>query len=142
MCFVYTLDVKNEKIIKKFPTPLTRRGNKIYLVGKNGRIHYVGATKQPMATRLRNGVQPNRRTGYHGYQWLKENGSHCLITWMLDNTQNTETIEAEIVYLFRKYYGQWPKYQTEIHFHQSKRKEREAAKKIFKRTQEIMRQFT
>ena len=41
-----------------------------------------------------------------------------------------ETLEAEVVLLIQKRNGQWPKYQPEIHFHQSKDAHREIAKKI------------
>ena len=41
-----------------------------------------------------------------------------------------ETVEAEVVLLIQQKHGQWPKYQSEIHFHQSQRTHREAAEKI------------
>ncbi|WP_224785366.1 hypothetical protein [Pandoraea pnomenusa] len=43
-----------------------------------------------------------------------------------------ETIEAEVVYLIRQA-GQWPKFQTEIHFHPSSAYHREWASTIAKR---------
>ncbi len=40
-----------------------------------------------------------------------------------------ETVEAEVVYRIR-HAGQWPQYQTEIHFHESKRVHRDVAASI------------
>ncbi|WP_208456081.1 hypothetical protein [Burkholderia ubonensis] len=40
-----------------------------------------------------------------------------------------ETIEAEVVYLVRQA-GQWPKFQTEIHFHPSSADHRQWASTI------------
>ena len=34
------------------------------------------------------------------------------------NERDIETVEAEVVYLIRKQ-GQWPEFQTEIHFYKS-----------------------
>ena len=55
--------------------------------------------------------------------------------WRLDgeiaNCKDVEkTVEAEVTFLIRKLFGQWPKYQTEIHFHQSDDEHRNAAKMI------------
>ena len=41
-----------------------------------------------------------------------------------------ETLEAEIVLLIQRKWGQWPEYQSEIHFHQSQDTHRDAARKI------------
>jgi hypothetical protein len=41
-----------------------------------------------------------------------------------------ETVEAELVYLVRKH-GQWPQFQTEIHFHPSRAEHRAIAEKIW-----------
>ena len=38
-----------------------------------------------------------------------------------------EIVEAEVVFLFRKISGHWPKHQTEIHFHHSIDQHRTAA---------------
>ncbi|MCC6285547.1 MAG: hypothetical protein IT439_09655 [Phycisphaerales bacterium] len=42
---------------------------------------------------------------------------------------DAETIEAEIVFLIRQS-GQWPMYQTEIHFHESNADHRRIAAEI------------
>ena len=41
-----------------------------------------------------------------------------------------ETVEAEVVFLIRQEYGQWPEHQTEIHFHKSNDIHRKAAEDI------------
>ncbi|MFH1284351.1 MAG: hypothetical protein ABIH78_02060 [Candidatus Peregrinibacteria bacterium] len=125
-----------------FVFPVTRREKKIYLVAKNGLIHYVGITRQSMRSRIRIGVKPDNKSGYHGYKWLKEDGDHCLIIWTFKNDTNVEAIEAEIVYFFRKQHGKWPQYQMEIHFHPSSENERLLANKILKESQKIVCNFT
>lgn len=42
-----------------------------------------------------------------------------------------ETVEAEVVFLIRSA-GQWPLFQTEIHFHESNEEHRRIAKEIGK----------
>ncbi len=44
--------------------------------------------------------------------------------------KDIETVEAEVVFLIRQRTDQWPKYQTEIHFHQSNNAHRAAAQAI------------
>jgi len=149
MNYIYRIKVKSNDIssvlakdgTSHFVSPVTKKGNKIYILGKNGLIHYVGITKQSMASRLRYGVKPAHKSGYHGYKWLKENGDHCLVIWTFNNDVDIEALEAEIVHFFRKQYDQWPKHQTEIHFHPTTKEERTMAKTILKKTQEIVRNF-
>lgn len=146
---VYKIGVKGEKIIsvlapsgvRHFVAPVTKKVQKIYLVGKNGRIHYVGITKQSIKTRLRMGENPHHETGYHGYAWLKEKGDHCLVIFVFDDKTHAEAIEAEIVYLLRRKYNNWPKYQTEIHFHPTTEDQRKLAKQILKESDKLVRNF-
>ena len=150
MNFVYKIKVKDNEIvsvlanngIRHFVAPVTKRGKKIYLVGKNGLINYVGITRQSMSSRIRYGVKPNHKTGYHGFKWLKENGDHSLIIWTFNDGVDTEAIEAEIVYFFRLQHDQWPKYQMEIHFHATTSSERSLAKTILKESEKIVRNIT
>ena len=141
--YKYTLKVKSNRIVsvlaedkktEHFISPVTQKGKKIYLVGKNGFIHYIGITKQPIGSRI-------RYNGRYKYKWLEENGNHCLIIWTFEDDINTEAIEAEIVYFFRQKYNHWPKHQTEIHFHPASKSERTLAKTILKESQNIMRDF-
>ena len=150
MNYIYKIKVQDNEIVSvlandgtnHFVTPVTKRGKKIYLVGKNGLIHYVGITKQSMSSRIRNGVKPNHETGYHGYKWLKENGNHSLIVWTFNDNEDVEAIEGEIVHFFRVEHDQWPKYQTEIHFHPTTDKQRSLAKTILKESEKIVRNIT
>ena len=152
MNFVYTIKVKDNEIdsiladdgVKHFIAPVTKKGKKIYLVGKNGLIHYVGITKQSINSRIRYGAKPNHKTKHYPYKWLKENGNHSLIIWTFNDDINTEAIEAEIVYFFRLQHDQWPKYQMEIHFHTTTRtsSERALAKEILKKSEKIICNIT
>ena len=45
------------------------------------------------------------------------------------NERDIETVEAEVVYLIRSA-GQWPEFQTEIHFHPSTPVHRKVAEEI------------
>jgi hypothetical protein len=105
-------------------------GPKIYVVLKGRQVVYVGATLQRIATRLRQGVRADGQHGYHGYRWFIEGQRYQLDLWFHDSTLlDLETIEAELVYLIRMN-GQWPRLQTEIHFHPSKSHHRKIAKRM------------
>ena len=150
MHYVYKIKVQDNEIVSvlanegpnHFVAPVTKSGKKIYLVGKNGLIHYVGITKQSMSSRIRYGVKPNHKNGYHGYKWLKENGDHSLIVWTFNDNEDVEAMEAEIVHFFRVEHDQWPKYQMEIHFHPTTDKQRSLAKTILKESEKIVRNIT
>ena len=43
-----------------------------------------------------------------------------------------ECIESEIVFAYRVKFDQWPKYQTEIHFHQTSAEHRALAAQVFR----------
>lgn len=105
---------------------------KLYVAGIGGEPVYVGITKQSMRSRLRYGWAANGKSGYYGYAWRHQLTTIDLDIWCHEDppTRNEcldiETIEAELVYLIRKS-GQWPKYQTEIHFHPSSAEHRRIA---------------
>jgi len=76
-----------------------------------------------MSNRLRIGWSANGRNGYHGYAWRRHFSAATMDIWChTDATEgdylDIETVEAELVYLIRQA-GQWPAFQTEIHFHPS-----------------------
>jgi hypothetical protein len=106
---------------------------KLYVIGLEDRLVYVGCTSQPMAARLRYGTKSNG-AGYAGYAWRDSEIPYCLNIWSFPNESKmfVETVEAEVVYLIRKN-GQWPDGQTEIHFHASQEEHRAAAAEIFQR---------
>lgn len=111
------------------------RAPKLYIASINGTPIYVGITKQPMQQRLRYGWTANGKSGYHGYAWRRNGAAAELSVWAhsdaIDrNTREIETVEAEVVFLIRKRTGQWPAFQTEIHFYQSTDRHREIASQI------------
>jgi hypothetical protein len=118
-----------------FVKPATAKKKlKLYVVSKDGELLYVGFTTQPMSARLRGGLRADGLHGYHGYSWGRKNSNVLLQIWYLAGDATTladlETIEAEVVFLFRLQSGQWPSGQTEIHFHQSTVLHRECANRI------------
>ena len=131
--------VKNEKGNTNFVAPVTIGFPKLYVFSLNRRLIYVGQTVQGMASRMRLGVNPKGKTGYHGYKWIEDYTDVKLHVWCVENCPevkkqkmfNLESIEAEIVHLYRCNYGQWPKYQNEIHFHETEKIHRKLAREIF-----------
>jgi hypothetical protein len=108
----------------KFSGLATCRKPKLYIVSiEERRPIYVGITKQPMRNRLRLGWNATGDAGYYGYSWRHKIQSADLDIWCVDDAQtksmlDIETIESEVVFLIRSA-GQWPEFQTEIHFHAS-----------------------
>jgi len=107
---------------------------KLYTVSRCGALLYVGVTSQSMSVRLRYGLTADGQNGYHGYSWGKKNHLVQLQLWYLDGGASAnlvlETIEAEVVFLYRQESGQWPEDQTEIHFHRSEKAHRDCAGQI------------
>ncbi len=115
------------KAISKLP--------KLYVVSTDGVPIYVGVTSQSMRNRLRYGWNASGKGGYYGYAWRHQLSKADLDIWFHEDPPNDnprldlETVEAEVVYLI-KHAGQWPKHQTEIHFHPSDEAHRAAAQEI------------
>ncbi len=120
----------------KFSGRATSGVPKLYVVTAGALPIYVGITRQSMRTRLRLGWTATGQRGYHGYRWRHDHRQATLDLWYhLDAVctppaLDIETVEAELVYLIRQQ-GQWPEYQTEIHFHQSDDEHRAAAAGIW-----------
>lgn len=111
-----------------------RQRPKLYVISHNKKPIYVGITKQNIRNRLRMGFQASGKGGYYGYSWRKYLKQVDMNIWCDEKDKSPadiEAIEAELVFLIRKYYKQWPKYQTEIHFHQSNTWHKKEAKNIF-----------
>jgi len=113
-------------------------GPKLYILSGSEMIPlYIGATKQRMRTRLRQGWNATGATGYYGYQWRRATEPlnldiFCLLDCRSESwTRELETVEAEVAFLVRAA-GQWPVGQTEIHFFPSGDWHREAASEIAK----------
>lgn len=111
---------------------------KLYIVSVDERPIYVGITRQPVRNRLRLGWSASGENGYHGYAWRHALSAADLDIWChrdppeTDSCLDIETIEAEVVYLIRQA-GQWPRFQTEIHFHPSDTDHRRWASTIAER---------
>lgn len=108
---------------------------KLYVVSIEEWPIYVGITKQSVRNRLRLGWNADGQNGYHGYAFRHQHTEAVLDVWCHDDppqknaTLDIETVEAEVVLLIRLA-GQWPAFQTEIHFHPSTEVHRDAAKHI------------
>lgn len=98
---------------------------KLYIASINDVPVHVGITKRRMSERLRYGWNVTGQHAYHGYAWRRTGTNAVLHVWGDEDQAierdhlDLETVEAEIVYLIRMN-GQWPQFQTEIHFHPSK----------------------
>jgi hypothetical protein len=119
-----------------FVAPATQRFPKLYIASRKGVPIYVGITSQSMSARLRSGLRASGEHGYHGYRWRGQRDLDLDI-WYLDDAppdraaKELECIEAEVVFLTRQKFSQWPEFQTEIHFHASQKFHRDAAARIF-----------
>ena len=108
---------------------------KLYVVVSRGRIIYVGITNQPMRARLRLGWTATGKGGYYGYAFRHHLKRATLLVWFHTRRageapmRDLETIEAEVAYLVRRR-GQWPTFQTEIHFHRSSAAHRKVARSV------------
>lgn len=108
---------------------------KLYVVVAEGRVVYVGITRQPMSSRLRYGFNAKGKGGYYGYAWRNKHTRVSLYVWAAQEDANSsvlETIEAEVVFLARRSTGAWPNCQTEIHFHQASEAHKQAAADVWK----------
>ncbi len=127
--------VRCDKGTAKFSGISTNRLPKIYVVSIEGKPIYVGLTKRSMRERLRVGWSATGESGYYGYSWRHKMTEGHLDVWChtdaIDrNERDLETIEAEVVFMIRQS-GQWPEFQTEIHFHPSNEEHRYWAERIF-----------
>ncbi|QIB53089.1 hypothetical protein G3M63_04300 [Pseudomonas sp. OIL-1] len=119
----------------KFSGLATSRLPKLYVISVGEKPIYVGITKQPIRNRLRLGWTAKGEGGYYGYAWRHKFTAAHLDLWCHTNPAgendclDIETVEAELVYLVRKS-GQWPLFQTEIHFHPSSEVHRAIAAQI------------
>ena len=120
-----------------FLAPITQRGPKLYVFASEGTLIYVGQTVQGMGARIRMGFQAHGAGGYYGYAWRNELRTAELLVWCLEDVQKEEElralecIESEIVFTYRQQVAQWPRHQTEIHFHESTAEHRALAQQVF-----------
>jgi len=121
----------------KFSGIATSNLPKLYIASIGNKPVYVGMTKQSIRSRLRLGWSAKGEGGYHGYAWRRGNSSADLDVWchidaISRNERDIKTVEAEVVFLIRAA-GQWPEFQTEIHFYPSSPRHREVAAEIMAR---------
>ena len=122
----------------KFSGIATSKKPKLYVASVDDKPFYVGVTKQSIRNRLRLGWSAKGESGYYGYAWRNFLTEAFLDVWCHEDAPATkplvdiETLEAEVVFLIRSA-GQWPPYQTEIHFHQSSPIHRNTAAAIMAR---------
>ncbi len=119
----------------KFSGEASKEVPKIYIISIGKKPLYVGETKQRVKERLRRGFNAIGEHGYYGYDWRRNFQSSDVDVWLqvegdTKTKREIEIVEAEVVYLIRQKYGQWPAHQTEIHFHQSQPTHREIAQDI------------
>lgn len=108
---------------------------KLYIASIDGNPIYVGITKRGMQQRLTYGWNAAGKSGYYGYAWRHHGAEAVLDVWAhadaVDrNEREIKTVEAEVVYLLRHRTGQWPGFQTEIHFYPSAEVHRQIAEQI------------
>jgi hypothetical protein len=120
---------------RTFTGRCARSWPKLYVIVAETQPIYVGITRQSIRSRFRLGWSADGSTGYHGYRWRHELTSASLYVWYADvdlgarSQRELETIEAEVVFGIRST-GQWPQFQTEIHFYASNAQHRRIAKRI------------
>ncbi|BDD01403.1 hypothetical protein [Persicobacter psychrovividus] len=113
----------------EFKEPKT---SKVYLLKNNDFYLYVGATLQPIHTKLAQGLRVDCTNGYHGHNWKETKIAECFV-WSFAGMDKSQinSIRAEIVYEIRNKYGKWPLLQNEIHFNNEFSFGREVGKDIF-----------
>lgn len=130
--------VTSAKGTAKFSGIATSKKPKLYIVSIDGEPIYVGVTRQSIRNRLRFGWNAAGKGGYYGYAWRHALTEAFIDVWCHDDASgknpalDIETVEAEVVFLIRCA-GQWPTYQTEIHFHLSSKIHRDVAARIMSR---------
>ena len=118
--------MNGDEVRKGSSSSFTKPGPKLYVISRNQKPIYVGVTTERIRSRLNKGFKD-----MYGYQWGCL-GKANIDLWMLTGAdqRTLETVEGEVAFLIRQVSGHWPKYQIEIHFHQSNDEHREAAQKI------------
>ena len=119
----------------KFSGEASMKVPKIYIISRDYEPLYVGETRQRVRDRLRSGFSAIGDRGYYGYDWRRNIQRADVDVWLqvegdTETKTDIETVEAEVVFLIRQEFCQWPAHQTEIHFHQSKPVHRREARKI------------
>jgi hypothetical protein len=96
------LQVRNKKLVgiidkdgkNIFQAPVTQSVPKLYVISRDFKIIYVGVTNQPTRNRLRIGFNPDTRTGYRVYKWVRKSGKYELVIWIAGGTPIKENQRA------------------------------------------------
>jgi len=122
-----------EKRKNSFGGLAQEKTGKVYIVRKpDNSIVYIGKTSQRLSQRFYRGLNTESDRWYDGYSWKEcsEVAVHCLVvrdkrpevTKLATSERSkhldrlAEALEADLVFHFRKRFGEWPSDQTEIHF--------------------------
>mgnify|MGYP007099590537 CR=1 FL=1 len=127
---------------KGFQKPVTcSKLPKLYIVKHQAKIAYVGVTSQSITNRIRYGLIAKGKHGYHGYLWKDLKEELTILIWCfpgeLPKSKLVESVEAEVVFTIRNHTGQWPNFQTEIHFHNTIEEEKKMAQLIYDQAKNI-----
>ncbi|OIV40132.1 hypothetical protein [Flavobacterium johnsoniae] len=112
---------------------LLKERRKLYIIHYRNEVLYVGEANTSIKTRFQRGIASfnyftqngKARGGYKGYKWLNKldntyrnlSVSVAIFDDKYDDQRSfIEAIEGELVYLVRKKFNYWPKFQNEIHF--------------------------
>ena len=115
---------------ENFSAEVKCRSPKVYVISHDHRPVYVGSANKGMKERLNVGFRSK-----YTYVWRRHLSSAIVDVWLQEggdsgNLDYVKAVESEAVFLIRQRMGQWPRFQTEIHFSQSNDEHREAAARI------------
>ena len=130
---IASIEINGQKV-KSFVQPDNHSElPKLYIIKSGSEMVYIGATTQNIRTRLWQGLNAQGEHGYYGYMW-KDQSEVDILVWSFsgEDKRYVETLEGELVFLYRKHTGKWPMDQMEIHFHNVKKDEVELAEAIFR----------
>ena len=127
-----TIELLPEEDLKVDALKQERR--KLYIVHNGNEILYVGEANTSIKTRFQRSLRSHnyfvvnqKRQGY-AYKWLDivNKARELTVTVIIfddnldDNRSFVEAIEGDLVFIIRKEFGYWPKFQNEIHFSNEK----------------------
>jgi hypothetical protein len=99
--------------VEHFETLASTHGvDKLYVIGRGNVFCYVGLSRRPVASRLREHL-----CARHGYSWADLRDVDLYVFELSGSGDGfCEGVEAELVHLVRMRKHSWPTHQNEIHF--------------------------